>query len=80
VKSVLRIRLVKTENPGARATVNWNVCRIAIALYCLQSRAVNVYAAINPIIQSKTPSYKSPLHVAILYRTVRVINDVRRKR
>jgi hypothetical protein len=32
-KSVTRIRLVKAEKPGACATVNCNVCRIAIALY-----------------------------------------------
>jgi hypothetical protein len=34
-KSVARIRLVKTENPNACATVNCEVCRSAIALYCL---------------------------------------------
>jgi hypothetical protein len=26
---------VKTKNPSARATVNWKVCKPAIALYCL---------------------------------------------
>jgi hypothetical protein len=34
-KSVARIRLVKTENTSACLTVNCNVCRSAIALYCL---------------------------------------------
>jgi hypothetical protein len=32
-KSVARIRLMKTENSSAYATVNCKVCRIAIALY-----------------------------------------------
>jgi hypothetical protein len=31
-KSVARIRLMKTDNPSAFATVNSNVCRIAVAL------------------------------------------------
>jgi hypothetical protein len=35
LKSVARTRLVKTEDPSACVTVNWKVCRIAIALYCL---------------------------------------------
>jgi hypothetical protein len=34
-KSVARIRLVKTEKPSACVTVNWKVCRSAIALYCM---------------------------------------------
>jgi hypothetical protein len=33
VKSVARSRLEKTKNPNARATVNWEVCKPAIALY-----------------------------------------------
>jgi hypothetical protein len=36
--------------------VNWKVCRIAIELYCLKSRVVNVQGAINPMIQSTTPT------------------------
>jgi hypothetical protein len=34
-KSVARIRLVKNKNSLACGTMNWKVCRIAIALYCL---------------------------------------------
>jgi hypothetical protein len=33
-KSVVRIRLVKTENPSACTTVNCKVCTSVIALYC----------------------------------------------
>jgi hypothetical protein len=36
-KSVARIRLVKSENPGACVTVNCKVGRLPIAPYCLQS-------------------------------------------
>jgi hypothetical protein len=33
LKSVARIRLVKTENTSVRVTVNCKVCRSAITLY-----------------------------------------------
>jgi hypothetical protein len=33
LRSVARRRLVKTEDPSACATVNWKVCKSAIALY-----------------------------------------------
>jgi hypothetical protein len=34
-RSVARRRLVETDNPSACATVNWNVCKSAIARYCM---------------------------------------------
>jgi hypothetical protein len=34
-RSVATSRLVETENSSACATVNWNVCKSAIALYGL---------------------------------------------
>jgi hypothetical protein len=33
LRSVARIRVVKTKNPSACVTVNWKVCKSAIALY-----------------------------------------------
>jgi hypothetical protein len=50
--SVARLRLLKIENPSAFVTVNCKVCKSAIALYCLWSRVVNAWGALNPIIQS----------------------------
>jgi hypothetical protein len=38
LRSVARRRLVKTENPSARGTVNCKVCKSAIALYFLYLR------------------------------------------
>jgi hypothetical protein len=35
LRSVTRIRLVKFGNPSTCSTVNWKVCKSAIALYCL---------------------------------------------
>jgi hypothetical protein len=35
LRSVATRRLVETENPSACVTVNWNVCKSAIAPYCL---------------------------------------------
>jgi hypothetical protein len=65
-KSVARIRLVKTENPSACATMKWKVWNSDNVVLPVVSSHVNVQGALNPIIQSKTPSYKSPLHVTIL--------------
>jgi hypothetical protein len=52
-KSVGRLRLVKTENPNACVTVNCKVCRIAIALYCLEFRVECIRC------NKSSPSYKS---------------------
>jgi hypothetical protein len=51
---------MKTEKPNACVKLNCKLCRSAIALFCLWSRVLNVYGAINPIIQSETPSEVTP--------------------
>jgi hypothetical protein len=33
LRSVARRRVLKTEDPSACATVNWKLCKTAIALY-----------------------------------------------
>jgi hypothetical protein len=35
LRSVARIRLVETDDPNSCATVNWKVCKSAIAPYVL---------------------------------------------
>jgi hypothetical protein len=49
LKSVSRIRLVKTENTSVSVTVNCN------ALYCVRVRAECI-STINPIQQSHNPN------------------------
>jgi hypothetical protein len=58
LRSVARRRLVETENPSACATVNWNLCKSAIALHCLYlsvtRRECVTKLLINPIIRTRT--------------------------
>jgi hypothetical protein len=66
LKSVVRTRLMKTENPSLCVTVKCKVCRSAIALYYLKLR-VECISAINPISQYVYLVYSHPLkHVTIL--------------
>jgi hypothetical protein len=46
---------VETENPSASGTVNWKLCKSAIALYCLYLR-VFVKEGVN---KSTDPNYNS---------------------
>jgi hypothetical protein len=52
-KSVVRIRLVKTENPSVCAAVNCKVCRPAQALYLFVVPSCAYKVSINPIHNSK---------------------------
>jgi hypothetical protein len=57
-ESVAWIRLVKTENPSACASVNCEVCTSAIVLCCLQFWAVCIrYQSNHPI---QNPVYSRP--------------------
>jgi hypothetical protein len=49
MKSVARIRLLKTENHNACVTVNCKVRRSAIALYCLYKASINPIKLITPV-------------------------------
>jgi hypothetical protein len=59
LKSAARKRLVKTENPSACVTVNYEVCTSAIALDYLYLRAECI-SATNPISQSKARLIVTP--------------------
>jgi hypothetical protein len=62
---------VKTENPSACATVNWNVCKSAIALYCMYLKVIKrLYVnklLIHPISQTRTRHFgtRTILHVKL---------------
>jgi hypothetical protein len=68
LRSVSRRRLVETGNPSSCATVDWKVCKSAIALYGLY---LNVIVSecitkmlINPIIQTRTHHFHRVYHPA----------------
>jgi hypothetical protein len=56
LRSVAGRQLVEEENPSACATVNWKVCKSAIALYfmylCVFQSECITEVLINPIIQA----------------------------
>jgi hypothetical protein len=51
LKSVARIRVVKTENPSVCVTVNCKVCRSASDSAVLLAVRFECISSINPIIQ-----------------------------
>jgi hypothetical protein len=57
---------VQTENPSACAMVNWNVCKSAIAQYCLYlgviKRECVTEMLINPIIRTGTRRFCCVYH------------------
>jgi hypothetical protein len=69
LRSVARRRLVETANLSACTTVNWNVCKSAIALYCLYLSVIKrecvTEVLINPIIPTRTRHFvtRTALHV-----------------
>jgi hypothetical protein len=68
---LLRIRCQDTTSEDGEhlcvcVTMNCNVCRLAIALYCLQLR-VECISTINTIIQSPSSSHTPKIRVAIQF-------------
>jgi hypothetical protein len=72
LRSVARRRPVETKNPSACATVNCQVWKSAIALYCLYliviKRECVTKVLINPIIRTRTRHFvtHTVLHVTVL--------------
>jgi hypothetical protein len=58
LRSVARIGLVKTNNTSACATVNYKVCKSAIALYWMWLRQIVTKVLINPIIRTGTRHFR----------------------
>jgi hypothetical protein len=71
LRSVARRRLIESENPSACATVNWKVCKSAIALYCLYLNVIKrecvTEVLINPNIRNRTRHFvrRTTLYVTI---------------
>jgi hypothetical protein len=67
---------VETDNPNACTTVNWSVCKSAIALYCLHLSVIKrecvTEVLINPTVRTRTRHFvpRTILHVTICFRTV----------
>jgi hypothetical protein len=49
---------VKTANPDACATVNWKVCKSAIALYLSVIKRLVTKVLINPIIRTRNRYFR----------------------
>jgi hypothetical protein len=65
LRSVARIRQVKTDNPSTCVTVNWKVCKPAKAMYlsvikrtCGQGANISNHPKHNPLFSSRVPSYR----------------------
>jgi hypothetical protein len=61
LRSVARRRLVKTENPSVCATVDWKLCKSAIALYLSVIKGTCNQGAIKSNHPNYNPLFSSPL-------------------
>jgi hypothetical protein len=64
LRAVARRRLVETGNPSACATLNWKICKSAIALYlsviqrtCNEGANKSNQSIENPLFSSRVPPY-----------------------